>query len=139
MRRDDLNQLVRLVRELEAQRVTRTELEAAAARVDSELPWINNMKWIGAFLLHFVLEARALKREQTMNPKPATDQSVHVVLRLTPSQQMALADLIVHYLTWPEAIHEFIDVGQGAVTTSGQLLTLALWGEIDERPAKVPT
>lgn len=62
-----------------------------------------------------------------------TPKLVQVVLHLSPSQQMALVDLIAHYMTMPGAMREFIDCSNRVTTTPGDLLFLATWGDVDLR------
>jgi hypothetical protein len=49
---------------------------------------------------------------------------VQFQLELTPSQRMALLDLIAEHLRRPDAIEQFIDCSNDNVTTPGDLLQM---------------
>ena len=50
--------------------------------------------------------------------------STKIVIRLTRSQQMALANILVHYALLKDQPQNFVDLAEDVVTTTGELLTL---------------
>jgi hypothetical protein len=52
------------------------------------------------------------------------EMKTNIVIRLSRSQQMALADILVHYALLKDEPQSFVDLVEDHITTTGELLTL---------------